>query len=276
MMKKKLLIMGLLLATALLLTACSGAPQTQTPTAELPTLNTQAPAMEIPTTVPLPEGIDPSAEEDTDAEYVDPALLNQPAAQGQQAAPAVTEAPSTVFAGATPILLNPIDMPTPTKHPPLVFTYATYTANKLGLSFESVAGYEVEDGAADTYILREPAATVKDNYPVEIVLTLTPVNANYKKTDVRADVRAKLADLGKLNYQKWEPTNTAERSLLKSPGYYADFRGVKVDGTIVRGRVHMALLPDNKLLMLQISHPAEYSNDYMGVHTHMRSTLKTI
>lgn len=269
-MKKKLLISGLLLLTVLLLTGCgSGQPQATT-TPEAPSIYTQAPAMAIPTMVPLPEGIDPSAEEDTDAEYIDPALT------GQQAAPMATEAPSSVFAGATPILLNPIDMPTPTKHPPLVFTYATYTATKMGLSFESVAGYEVEDGAADTYILREPAATVKDNYPVEIVLTLTPVNANYKKTDVRADVRAKLADLGKLNYQRWEPTNTAERTLLKSPGYYADFRGVKVDGTIVRGRVHMALLPDNKLLMLQISHPAEYSNDYMGVHTHMRSTLKTI
>ena len=62
----------------------------------------------------LPEGYDPSKEEDQDREYVDSALAEQAAMQ---------------YAGATPILINPIDMPTATPRPPLAFSFAPYTAS---------------------------------------------------------------------------------------------------------------------------------------------------
>jgi hypothetical protein len=47
------------------------------------------------------------------------------------------------------------------------------------------------------------------------------------------------------------------------------------DGTIVRGRVHMALL-DGRLLTMHVSCPGWYNTDYMTVYTHIRDTLKAI
>lgn len=230
--------------------------------------------MVLPTTIVLPEGIDPSAEEEygDDVEYIGAAVQ----AQTQSAQYDTADLPSSSFAGSTPIPLNPIDMATPTPRTALSFDYTRYTANRLGLSFESVAGYEVDETAGDSYILREPENQWKDNKGVVITLTVNNVASSYKKAEVKKDVIAKLQSLGSFNYQAWQPTNPADRSLLKAPGYYADYRGILMDGTIIRGRIHMAILPGNKLLTLHIEHPAEYNTDYIGVYSHIRNTFKTI
>ena len=53
----------------------------------------------------------------------------------------VTAAPTmqSEYAGATPVLIDPIDKPTPTPLPTLTFTYAKYEATALGLTFEAPA-----------------------------------------------------------------------------------------------------------------------------------------
>lgn len=261
-MKKSYLILCLVMV-AVLLAGCTG--NTPNPVATtVPAVLTQAPAMAVPTSAPLPEGIDPSAEEDVNPEYVDELSSSAEAAVVSQ------------YAGATPILLDPIDMPTPTPQPPMVFTYQTYTATNLGLSFESAAGYEVDQSQPDTYILTEPASQQKDNYSVQISLIMTTVPSTYKAADIRADLRTKMEELGKLNYQQWQPSEPAQRTLLDASGYYANYRGVRTDGTIIRGRVHMALLPNNRLLTLHITNPAAYNTDYISVFTQIRNTLKTL
>ena len=261
-MKKTCLVLCLAF-TAVLLTGCTGATPGQVATT-VPAVITQAPAMEIPTAAPLPEGIDPSAEEDLNPEYIDEISVISQAAE------------TSLYAGATPITLDPIDLPTPTPQPPMVFTYQTYTARNLGLSFESAAGYEVDESQPDSYILTEPASQQKDNYSVQISLIMTSAPNNYKAADIRADLRAKLEELGKFNYQQWQPSEPAQRTLLDASGYYANYRGVKTDGTIVRGRVHMALLPNNRLLTLHITNPAAYNTDYISVFTQIRNTLKAL
>ena len=261
-MKKSCLILCLVLAAALL-TGCTG--NTPNPLATtLPAVLTQAPAMDIPTSAPLPEGLDPSAEEDVNPEYVDELSSMADSAVVSQ------------YAGATPILLDPVDMPTPTPQPPMVFTYQTYTATNLGLSFESAAGYEVDQSQPDSFILTEPASQQKDNYSVQISLIMTTVPNTYKAADIRADLRTKMEELGRLNYQQWQPSEPAQRTLLDASGYYANYRGVRTDGTIIRGRVHMALLPNNRLLTLHITNPAAYNIDYISVFTQIRNTLKTL
>ncbi len=261
-MKKSCLVLCLAFA-AVLLTGCTGGTPSQEATT-VPAVITQAPAMDIPTPAPLPEGLDPSAEEDVDPEYVDDfSFVSQ-----------TTE--TSLYAGATPITLDPIDLPTPTPQPPMVFTFQTYTARNLGLSFESVAGYEVDESQPDSYILTEPASQQKDNYSVQISLIMTTAPGNYKAADIRADLRAKMEDLGKVNYQQWQPSEPAQRTLLDASGYYANYRGVKTDGTIVRGRVHMALLPNGRLLTLHITNPANYNTDYISVFTQIRNTLKVL
>ncbi len=261
---KKARLIPLLLVLALLVTGCGGQGSTATPTPPA-----QQSPLEEPTADPntgtgadgLPEGYNP-VDEETEGEPVEGFVPEQ--------------APAAQYAGATPILLDPIDMPTGTPRPPLTFTYAAYTATGLGLTFESVAGYTVDESTPNTYILTEPIEQMKDNHQVTITFTVSPVVASYKSADARRDLLAKVQELGQVNYKSWEPTYTAERTLLDRPGYYVNYRGVLLDDTIVRGRVHMALLPGNRLLMIHISYPGWYGDDYIGVFTHIRNTIKAI
>lgn len=263
-MKKLLAILSLALVVILL----SGCAPKEEPADQLNTMipdaPTQAPAMTMPSAEPIPDDYDRSSEEDKDREYVD----------GVDPVP-VTEA-SNIYAGATPIALNPIDMPTPTPHPPMVFNYETYTATNIGLSFEMVAGYEVDASQPEVYVLTEPLAQQKDNYSAQFTFTVTNVNSNYRIANVNTDLRAKLEELGQMDYRSWSPSSRESRTLLNAQGYYADYRGVKTDGTIVRGRVQMALLPGNKLLTVHMSVPAEYNTDFIGVFTRIRNTIKAL
>ena len=114
----------------------------------------------------------------------------------------------------------------------------------------------------------------KDNKGVVITLSQASVSSKYNKNDVRKDLVTRLDDIGQA-YKEWQPSNTAERALLGASGYYANYRAIMMDGTIVRGRIHMALL-GNRVITLQIEHPAEYNEEYIELHSHIRSTLKEI
>ncbi len=263
---KKAVLLGLLAAAVLLLAGCQqqAALPAQTPTA---TVAVQKSPLEItsPTDVPaipgVPEGYNPSSEEDSQSRIADTEFD-------------VSGVP--VFAGATPIPLDPVDMPSAPPRQALAFTYATYTATKLGLTFESVAGYTVDDSQQETYVLTEPIEQKKDNYSVQFTFTISPAGANYTVNNLKADIRAFAADLGKVNYRQWRVSETAERTLMGKPGYYVTYRGEMHDGTIVRGRVHMALLDNRRILTIHYTGPGEYNSDYTDVFHRIRSTLKAI
>ncbi len=265
-MNKRLMIIVIILA-ALMLTACQ--PGGGTPAADqntpTPTPAAQPNPLEVPTEAPaiegLPEGYDPASEEDAGMITADTQ---------------VDELGVPLYAGATPIPLDPIDMPTPTPRQALTFTFASYTASKLGLTFESVAGYNVDDSQPDTFILTEPAEQQKDNVTVQFILQQSTVTANFSQNNIKQDVRTYVTDLGKVNYKDWRLYDTAERTLMGKQGYYVNYRGVMHDDTVVRGRVHMALMDNNKLLMLHFVCPANFNSDYTKVYGHIRDTLKAI
>jgi hypothetical protein len=263
---KKIILVLLLGLTVLLLASCQ--PQTAVPGTQLSETGTQTQQspLDLPTNTPaiegLPEGYDPSSEEDSDIPLADTAFNASGVA---------------LHAGATPIPLDPVDMPSPTVRPDLTFTFATYTAANLGLTFECVAGYTVDDSQPDVYVLTEPIEQQKDNYSVVFTFTSNAVTTGYSLSNLRTDLRTYATDLGQVNYQEWRISDTAERSLLGKSGYYITYRGVMHDSTIVRGRVHMALLDNNRVLTIHYTGPGEYNTDYSNnVFTRIRSTLKAI
>lgn len=262
---KKLLLAALLALVVMLAVACQ--PQSNTPAVPTgdPNIQVQQPPLSLPTGTPviegLPDGYDPSSEED------------QALPLGQTE---VDQAGIPVFAGSTPIPLDPVDMPTAPPRQALVFTYATYTAANLGVTFESIAGYTVDDSRQDTYVLTEPIEQQKDNYSVSYTFTLTPVSSSYTIGNLRSEIRTFATNLGQVNYSQWRISETAERTLLGKPGYYVTYRGEMYDGTIVRGRVHMALLDNNRVLSIHYTGPGEYNSDYTDVFYRIRSTMKAI
>ena len=208
----------------------------------------------------LPDDYDPASEEDG-------AIAAVPAVGGS--------ASVKVYAGATPIPIDPIDLPTPTPRPELTFTYGDYVAGRLGITFKSAVGYDINENISGKYILTEPAAAVKDNYPCTITLEISGVTKNYSVADVKTSLARYLATEG-TQYETWETMQAASKTLMNGKGYYNNYRGVLSDGTIVRGRVHMALIGDSQLLTLHISCPVWFNSSYMKIYDQIHSSIKPI
>lgn len=229
-------------------------------------LATQADPMALPTEAPsssfaLPEGYDPASEEDTGSNYAYGAVYND---YGRN-----------VYAGATPIPLDPIDMPTPTPKPTLTFSYGLVTSDKLRLSFEAPVGWGIDTSADDAVTLINQNAL--DGYNAYITVRVYSVASTFKLADLRDELRNTLKELGQYNFAKWSTKEIASRQLLKKDGYYNDYEGTYYDGTAIYGRVMMALLDTHQVIMVHLSCPDGYFNSsYKAVINHVRDTLKQI
>lgn len=256
-MKKRILLISLLTAAVLLCAACSASEKQE------PQNTAQAATGQVA----------PMDQQATDAPSVPAAGSYDPAAEEKGSAFPVSA--NKVYAGATPILLDPIDMPTATPRPELEFTYGDYTASKLGLTFRSAVGYEINENLQGKYILTEPAAAVQDNYPCTITLEITGITKAYTVADVKTSLSRYLAEEGK-QYDSWETWQAASKTLMGGKGYYNNYRGVLADGTIVRGRVHMAIINDTQLLTLHISCPGWFNSSYMKIYDAIHSSIKAV
>lgn len=263
-MKKKLVLLALLTIVALMLCACS-ADSTDQNNQQNTQQGGQVPPMEQSAGQnnglwDLPAGYDPASEED-DGYYFADAMYD--------------EYGNAVYAGATPIPIDPVDMPTATPRPELTFSYGEYVAAKLGLKFQSAVGYTVNDSASDRYVLTEPASAVKDNYAATITLQITPITNNYDLADVKSEL-ANYLNNEKTQYEGWQIYTAASKTLMGKSGYYNNYRAEKPDGTIVRGRVHMAIISENELLTLHVSCPGWFNTSYMKVYDQIRDTLERV
>ena len=241
------LIPALALVLALMLLGC----------AALASGTLQRDPMATPDTT-LPDGYDPASEEDGETAYVAGAAYD---AYGRQ-----------MYAGATPIPLDPIDMPTATPRPSLAFSYGVATVDSLNLTFEAPVGWGVDTSVPDAVTLIDP--NTYDNYNASMTIRIVSVSSSYKLADVKTEVRTMLSEIGKYDFAKWETTDLALRTLLKKDGYYANYRGEYYDGTVVRGRVMVALLDGNKIITVHMACPGWYNESYMNVVSHFRDTVK--
>ncbi|MBR6184844.1 MAG: hypothetical protein IKQ41_01115 [Clostridia bacterium] len=242
------------LVTALLVLALLGA-------AGAVSENLQKDPMSVPTgSNGLPEGYDPAAEEDYDSSIY--------TFGGEY-----DEYGRSKYAGATPIPLDPIDMPTPTPKPTIPFSYGIVSADKIGVTFEAPVGWQIDTSADDSVTLRDPNPV--DGVNATLMVRIASVASGYKLSDVKSDLHMMLKELGQYNYSSWTTTDTATRTLLKKDGYYADYYGDYYDGTSVYGRVMMALLDGNRVITVHLSCPNGYfSSSYKSVINHVRETLK--
>lgn len=256
LMRKAMLLCALLLAVVLL-AGCSADGGTTYPEANTAVQrDPMALATQAPAAAPEAE-YDPASEED-DGSFLSGAVYNE---YGQ-----------ALYAGATPIPLDPIDMPTATPRPSLTFTYGQVDIPAMRLSFEAPAGWTADTSVADQVVLRDP--NTYDNYNATMTVKLSPVASSYKLSDVRTTVQDELKQIGQYNYSEWTTTTLSARTLLRKDGYYANYRGVLYDGTVVRGRVMVALLDNNQIITVHMSCPGWYNESYMNVVAHFRETLK--
>ena len=161
-MKKGFRTVLLLSACLVLLAGCASEPKTQYNVNTQGAANTQTSANTSTNTAAgssLPADYDPASEED---DYTgDDASAPEEIQLPTLVTPAPTNTPIPVisgqYSGATPVVIDPIDKPTPTPLPALSFTYQTYTASNLNLTFEGPAGWVVDTSEANSYKLQSPA-----------------------------------------------------------------------------------------------------------------------
>lgn len=241
---KKVLLLALVCAMALILCGCQGGSGNTFPTSE----PTQKAALDaVPTVLP------------TDAPEVD---------EG----PAFVPAQVSQYAGASPVPLDPVDMPTPTPRPELTFTYVDMKAENLGIQFQMPGSFIRDDSVSGQITFTDP--NTLDNVNATFTIKLASVSSEHKLDDLKEDIKNELALLGQYNYTDWSTTESTARRLLGKDGYYADYRGVMVDGTIVRGRVQMALMDNNLLLTMEYRAPGWFNSSYKNVFDNLRSTLE--
>lgn len=202
---------------------------------------------------------DPSAEEDNGSVYIPGVVYD--------------DYGNTMYAGATPIALDPVDMPTPTPRPELTFGYTEVVADSLGVKFEAPQGWMMDASTPGTVVLMDPQAY--DNYNATMTVSVSSVASTYKLADAKEELRNYLELLGK-GYSTWKANEIASRTLLGKDGYYNNYRGEMADGTVVRGRVMVALLDDSKIMIVHMAAPGWYNESYMGVVSHFRETLKSL
>ena len=153
-MKKGFRTVLLLSACLVLLAGCAAEPKTQYNVNTQGAANTQTSANPSTNTAAgssLPADYDPASEEDdyTGDDVSAPEEIQLPTL----VTPPPTNTPIPVisgqYSGATPVVIDPIDKPTPTPLPALSFTYQTYTASNLNLTFEGPAGWVVDTSEAN-------------------------------------------------------------------------------------------------------------------------------
>lgn len=274
-MKKGFRTVLLLSACLVLLAGCASEPKTQY------NVNTQG-AANTPSTntagSSLPADYDPASEEDdytgdaasTPEEIHLPTLVTPP--------PTNTPIPviSGQYSGATPVVIDPIDKPTPTPLPALSFTYQTYTASNLNLTFEGPAGWVVDTSEANSYKLQSPDWAT--DYAATLVIRANSTSIEYTTDSLTTEVKSMLTNLRNANYPKFSPSNTATRKglFLGATGVYANYTAT-LDGNLqIAGRI-AAVYKNNVLYTVHLTYPAGYTDTYKtNVYDKLRDTLKII
>ena len=278
-MKKGFRTVLLLSACLTLLAGCASEPQTQysiNTGVQSGNTSTAAPTAGTAVNPALPADYDPLAEEDSYTDDGAPAEIDLPTL----VTPAPTNTPIPVisgqYSGATPVVIDPIDKPTPTPIPPLSFTYTTYTASNLGLTFEGPAGWLVDTSDQNSYSIQSP--DLATGYAATLVIRASSTGLDYTTDMLTTEVQSMLTSLRNAGYPKFSPSNTATRSglFLGTTGVYANYTATLDGGLEIAGRL-AAVYKNGVLYTVHITYPAAYTDTYKtNVYDKLRDTLTFI
>ena len=275
MLKKKIACLVLVLCAALILTACGqqqenypSQPRQDSGTEQQPvyvqdqTAADAAPAQQIN----FNDGsYDPASEEGGQSEEV---IVSQNA---------VTPAPvmQSEYAGATPVRIDPVDKPTPTPLPKVTFSYATYTAANLHLSFEGPAGWLPDDLATDSYTLTNPDPSM--DYEAKIEIRTIAAGKDYTQKELIKEAKAQADSLRSSGgFKSFDASDTAARFFIDGNGVYIAYKGIldNTEETGVAGRIIVNTV-NKTLYVLHVSYPRGLADTFAeGVYNKVRHSMK--
>ena len=208
---------------------------------------------------------DPASEEGGQSEQV----------VAQSSAPTAAPVMQSEYAGATPVKIDPVDKPTPTPLPKLTFSYTTYNAANLHLTFEGPAGWMANDLAVDSYMLTNPDPSM--DYEAKIEIRTIAAGKDYTQKELIKEVKAQADTLRSTgNFQSFDASDTAARFFIDGNGVYLAYKGVLNDGqeTGVAGRIIVNTV-NKTLYVLHVSYPRGLADTFAdGVYNKVRHSMK--
>lgn len=177
------------------------------------------------------------------------------------------------YAGATPVLIDPIDKPTPTPLPQLNFSYTTYEASAMHLTFEGPANWLTEEPESGIFRLTNPDPSM--DYAATMEIRAVPVNKQYSKNELSKEVRGMLDTIRNTDgINSFSPSNTADRTFIGNTAVYANYKATLEDGTQIAGRV-IATCINKTLYTMHGSYPRGYTDTYVNkVFDKIRHSIK--
>ena len=180
---------------------------------------------------------------------------------------------------ATPVAIDPIDMPTPTPMPTPSYWYETYTNESLGISF-NIPGTWLLNPATnqDTTIqFVEPKSEMMEPNGYQTRVTIERVNTGLAQNsdDARTRLESTLSELA-LTFTTFTPSDIASASMGGADGAYCYYRAEYNDGTTnytVRGRI-IIVAHGNALYQVRITTPSNWYSYYEYVFRNIRSSFE--
>ena len=277
---KKSVLAVLMALCVVALAACGGSQQEHFDTADNPValVSPETPVPATPTPAPVPDfdtgEYDPASEEGLSG-----LTAEEEAAESVEVViPAATPVSiNSEYAGEPPMVIDPIDKPTPSPVPSVTYAdsdFAVYDATRMRVSFEAPAGWDVDDSISDTYLLTNPDARMQ--FRGYLMLTVRGVSDSYSKSALQREVNAVLEAL-KGDLSDFSPSNFGSRTLMSVSGEYKDFTAtLKGTETRIWGRVQAVYHSASKsLIVLRVVAPQEYKALYKDtIYPRLRKTLK--
>ena len=275
MLKKKYWLVALLLVVfALILTGCTTPNTSDIETAIKPE---DVQNQNVGGNQELPSLQEPSIPEENNGEMAQQALgeegVDLPDDSPQEGPQEVYNSPveeNYTSTGATPVVLYPIDMASPTPAPALTFTYQNYSADKIGLTFEGPAGWTVDDSVDGAFTLWDP--TEYGGFHAFLTITQENLQEELKRSDLQKRVKSEMEAMGPRDFNSFSPSDLADRTLFGQEGVYCNYRGVLPDGTIVRGRYHVVAIK-RVLYTVHQRNAADFNSSFLDIQKQLRETL---
>lgn len=272
------------------LAGCDGQPGEEGPTATpVPTMPPEPEPTIEPTETPAPTpepaenppegGDNPAPEEGTVPEGGGLPEGGDLPAEGEGVTP---QDPGTVMLAAnqvlitpgpdeTPILLDPIDKPTPE---PAVDLYSNYTNSVLGISFDVPMLWELYMPSDQGMKFYEPMEDAKNGYPAVLTIQAYSRGSDQNAEDAKSLLLEIVNDL-KVGDEEWEgfvSNDTASTNMAGAKGHYAYFTAM-FNGQKLRGRI-MVVAHKTNLYQVRISSHADYYTSYEEIYRRVRSSWK--
>lgn len=181
-------------------------------------------------------------------------------------------------AGATPLLIHPIDEPT---RPPLTFNFTQYVSQQLCIQFNVPASWKPSsiEGSSNALVFTEPESEANEGFASSMTIVVNSYSSLQTLDDARAELDSVITQIRE-SYPQLEVSSKAENRMLGEAGAYVTYwinMPMDENGTTLRTRGRILVVPRNrKLYQVRYICPAAYNADYENVYREFRTSVEEL